>query len=232
MASTRVVNSALIALMVVVTSACGESDTERRLSSSAGMPSFPNETVSDLISYADAVVVATVTAEREGSSDVDPGDGNRYIGRVLTFRVDHRVWSAKGAPQPGADFELTTFGWDQRKGGAKKRRLLTDVIWYEKGQQYVIPLSRYEDDSLAIPSVDSIVPVSRTAVFGSGEKWTAATPALAALAFKTPAELTRTLSVARPDPLAAKYHDLNPGLRWRKVVEERASTTSAQAPSR
>ena len=190
------------------------------------MPSLPNNTVSDLVSYADSVVIATVVDEREGASDVDPGDGSRYISRVLTFRVDDRVWQAQGAPQPGADFELTTFGWNQRTGGAKTQSRRSDVIWYEKGQQYVIPLSRYDDGSLAIPSVDSIVPTSKSAVFGSGEPWAASTPGLAALAAKSPNELAGVLSKAQPDPVAVKYRDLTPVARYRKVMAERASTAS------
>lgn len=190
------------------------------------MPALPNNTVSDLVSYADAVVVATVVNERDGASDVDPGDGSRYTSRVLTFRVDNRVWSAEGAPQPGANFELNTFGWNQRNGGEKKPSLRSDVIWYEKGRQYVVPLSRYEDGSLAIPSVDSIVPMSTSAVFGSGKSWTASTPGLAALAGKAPNELTTVLASAQPDPIAAKYRDLNPSTRYRKVLAERALSTS------
>lgn len=217
----------LVALLIGITSGCSnEPKSPDFPGSDTAMPSLPNETVSDLVSYADAIVVATVVDERDGATDVDPGDGSRYISRVLTFRVDNRAWSAKGAPQPGPEFELTTFGWNQRKDGSRKPSLRRDVIWYEKGQQYVIPLSRYEDGTIAIPSVDSIVPTSKSAVFGSGEPWTASSPGLAALAGKTPSELSATLAAAQVDPIASKYLDLNPSSRYRKVLAERSSTSS------
>lgn len=216
-----------LAVSSVLSGCADEPRAPRFPGSDTAMPSLPNNTVSDLVSYADAIVVATVVNEREGAGDIDPGDGSSYTSRVLTFRVDHRVWSAEGAPQPSANFDLTTFGWNQRKGGDKERSLRSDVIWYEKGQQFVVPLSRYDDGSLAIPSVDSIVPTSTTAVFGSGEPWTASTPGLAALAAKTPSELSTVLASAAPDPIAMKYHDLNPSARYRKVLAERASSTNS-----
>ena len=122
-----------------------EPTTVGRLLSRLGQGTIasPNLTASEIVTFADHVVVAEVTDDNSlpvPKEDVDRGEG--LVLRDLTFHVRETVWSNQSAahavPQ---EFNWTAVGWFF-KGSVDNRTVAgyEGTPRFEKGQIYVVAL--------------------------------------------------------------------------------------------
>ncbi|MGQ0467488.1 MAG: hypothetical protein ACT4QG_19495 [Sporichthyaceae bacterium] len=109
---------------------------------------YPHLTAQDWVTYADHVVVATVTAETGLSTEPRKG-GNGYKAREVTLRVDATLWSSPEpwrAPPRELTFDM--WGWNIKAGEPDRpvRIAIEHRSRLEFGHTYLLPL-RYEPAS-------------------------------------------------------------------------------------
>lgn len=114
---------ALTLCAVAVSTACGSEESSSVDDNAStlvllgsGDDRLPNNTASEVVSFADHVVVAEVTSEEAlpvPQEDIDRGEG--LIMRSVTFRVAETIWSAPEAPPQPDSFDWTSLGWSFKK---------------------------------------------------------------------------------------------------------------------
>lgn len=227
----KVVLRAAVAVLAggLVLSGCsGASDTKvaTGFGSGSGADLLPSETLRDGVSYADTIVVATATAERDGAGVGDPGGGPTYFSRKVTFTVDRVLWAAPGQRAPES-LEFDTVGYSESDGERTEVRR-HDVPWYALREQYILPLTRDSMGKRNVLAGNSILPLNPNATFADGRPWVPPTPAARALVAASPAENAQLLARTQPDPTARKYWNLSPKERWAKVSQQQVA---AESPS-
>ncbi|YAL84608.1 hypothetical protein ACMYYO_07300 [Dermacoccaceae bacterium W4C1] len=189
----------------------------------SGGHSFPSETLTDWVSYADQISVVTVTSDRALPSEGGPGesgDAEQYQGRAATFVVESTVWKDRDSPERRT-FEVPVFGW-VRKDGARTPAVPDGGLRFEVGERFLLPISRDADGKVAFLSPSAAIPLTSK----PRGLWSADSAAAKALTGKDPAQVTATLSRTKPDALAVKYHLLPPWQRSQKVLDVRQQSAS------
>ncbi|MEV8378027.1 hypothetical protein AB0P21_35135 [Kribbella sp. NPDC056861] len=106
---------------------------------------LPSGAAADWVTYADHVVVVSVTGEKAlqpTRTELDRGEG--LIGRKVALTVDKVLWSRKDAARPAPRaWEYNAAGWAFSEGKPEQRTpvALHDRPRMEKGHQYVIALA-------------------------------------------------------------------------------------------
>jgi hypothetical protein len=106
---------------------------------------LPSGTAADWVTYADHVVVVSVTGEQAlqpTRTELDRGEG--LIGRKVALTVDKVLWSRKDAARPAPRaWEYNAAGWAFNDGKPEQRTpvALHDRPRLEKGHKYVIALA-------------------------------------------------------------------------------------------
>lgn len=110
----------------------------------SGSDRLPSETASDWVTYADYVVVATPTAQKEippTKGEVEHGEG--LIQRRVSLRVDDVLWSSDAATKPSPkSFSWTAPGWQFTDGSTSKREKMAvaDSPRIELGHTYIMAI--------------------------------------------------------------------------------------------
>jgi hypothetical protein len=109
-----------------------------RLRDASYDPIVPGESLEDLVTYGDAVVVATVTDE----VPADPTDELGAMGwpNGQSIAIDERVWQHPSAPTPPGSIDFTGGLLVVEPGGRPSQTLRLASI----GSQYLVALGRYD----------------------------------------------------------------------------------------
>ncbi|MFE2293889.1 hypothetical protein [Streptomyces sp. NPDC059452] len=205
---------------------------------------LPSVTSTDWVTYADQVVVARPTAERElpaSAEEIEAGEG--YIGRAATLTVDEVLWTRTGAPTAPGAVDMNVAGW-LFKDGQRRAFAVPDSPRLEKGHTYIIALARLDDGTWSALGSEGVLPYDN-AVIGNGESQGTVTTAPAAesggdaepggdsasgrnaeesvesrMNGKSAQDLVNLLKTTPPDPAAAPYTNLPPEQRYAKTHED------------
>ena len=183
---------------------------------------FPDRTPSDVVSYADHVVLVTAISEREVEREVQRTPSPSVeptIPRRITFRVEQTLWSRPAAPPPPARLDPVWWGW-LVKEGRRVPLVVQGTPWVVVGAQYVMPIAQ---DGAAF------TPIQPFAVFRFGDGAVALeeqdTLLARQLANASRDGVTSVFTRAIPDPMAARYAHLPPRARLAAVMEARSSAS-------
>lgn len=222
---------AAILCAAFLVSACGSGDggpSEPSVVRAEGVGGVPADTTVDWVSYAEAVVVATVMSEKAKPLRTDlltpAGAGSQT--RLLTMRVDTRVWSRPGARTVPQEFQMESDGWNIRNF-VERRPYALGRLRLEVGSTYLLPLTWVPATEFG-PALFGPLGPETPALMGSdnrpvgGEGVTGS--ALQGFIGKPLDEIAATLQNTSPDPVAAKYFHLDPAPRWNAVLKEMVET--------
>jgi hypothetical protein len=210
-----------------VLSACSDSGGSVASDSSVihaeGSGRLPDNTVVDWVSYADAVVVATVLSEQAipVRADLLTPAGAGVQGRTLSLRIDRRIWNRSGARPVPAQLQIESGGWVIRNF-VEKRPFTVGRVRLEVGSAYLMPLAWIPASEFS-PAQFGPLGSDTPALMGSDNRPVApegASGAVSEFSGKPLDEIAATLANAVPDPLAVKHFDLDPLPRWNAVLKE------------
>ncbi|MFG2959816.1 hypothetical protein ACGF5O_39605 [Streptomyces sp. NPDC048291] len=108
---------------------------------------YPSQTAKDWVSYADHVVVASPTGERETNRRTYAKGPVAYaMDRLVSFRTDSRLWSRTSPRHAlGATFDMVAPGWEvYRSSGTRVAEMATDAPRLQVGHTYLLALRRHE----------------------------------------------------------------------------------------
>ncbi|MEU2422991.1 hypothetical protein ABZ619_18550 [Streptomyces sp. NPDC007851] len=121
---------------------------------------YPSQTAKDWVSYADHVVVASPTAERETNRRTYARGAVAYAtDRLVSFRTDSRLWS-RSSPRHalGGAFDMVAPGWEvYRSGGTRVAATATDAPRLQVGHTYLLAL-RWHEGGWAVLGEGGAVP--------------------------------------------------------------------------
>ncbi|MEU6555267.1 hypothetical protein ABZ915_34095 [Streptomyces sp. NPDC046915] len=125
----------------------------------SGGDAYPSQTAEDWITYADHVVMATPTQERDTNRrDFTTGSMRYQVDRAVTFRTDNLLWSSRhAAKEMGKGFDMTAPGWQVYRSGGRIKRTATDAPRLETGRTYLLAL-RWTDDGWVTLGEGAAVP--------------------------------------------------------------------------
>lgn len=178
---------------------------------------FPYETASDVVSYADHVVIVTAVSQREAPRDEQPEAGapSDSISRLVTFRIDDVLWSRAGAPAAPTKFTALWWGW-LAKG--HQQFVMDGTPWVFIGGHYIVPIA-YDGKAFSVIQPYAVFRFDRGAVTLE-EQHTALARSLDGASSR---EVAKVFATAAPDPLAVKYANLLPRDRINAVIAARKS---------
>jgi hypothetical protein len=187
---------------------------------------LPSRSLTDVVTYSDHVVLATVVNEAElpmTTEEIAAGEG--MAPRVITLRIDSVLWSRAHGPAAPAAFRTDLDGWSVKQGHKTPMRLEGEPMM-AVGKQYVLPivyLSKTAKVSVAgwaVLSPDSIFPVEN-GVLGNGDTIPGEVSASKRQSDQlrgpffgsTVANFVAAVKSARPDPAVAGAMTLPPDVR-------------------
>ncbi|MGI9032057.1 MAG: hypothetical protein ACR2HP_19065 [Ilumatobacteraceae bacterium] len=183
-----------------------------------GSARLPFETLTDWVSYGDAVILGTVTAETEIPPTAEAETrGEGLIGRALTVTVDEIIWqhpTSEGAP---AEFSFTGYPWELRSG-ERIQTVSVEAGWLEVGRQYLLAVTKYEPDGWGPINPSTALPVADGVI--QDVEGTESSFELELAGADTVTARSR-IEEADPDPTAEQYRELDPDAQWQAVVSER-----------
>lgn len=181
---------------------------------------FPDRTASDVVSYADHVVLVTAISERDAERDLATTPSPRSeptIPRRITFEIDQTLWSRPAAPPPPERLTAVWWGWLVRDG-RRVPFVVNGTPWVVVGGQYVMPIAY---DGAVFTSIQPF------AVFRFDEGAVVleeqATPLSREIANASRDGVASVFANAVPDPLAVRYAHLRPRARLAAVMTAKAS---------
>jgi hypothetical protein len=118
---------------------------------SEGDSSFSTDSLHDVRSFADAMVIVRGVRESIPPEPDGPEGWAGVIGRYLTVRVEHVLWRRPHAPKPPRRFRFNDFGWT---GTLKDRHrwLGCRATRMELGRRYLAPVVRYHGEWVPFPA--------------------------------------------------------------------------------
>ena len=109
---------------------------------------FPQDTASDVVSYADLGAIVTAVSQAPVAEDLNRESGETHPGLVMrsvTFKVDRILWHRTGAPSLTGTFSTVQSGSVTRTTNdanpVTSHFVIEGSTWVEVGQQYVMPLA-------------------------------------------------------------------------------------------
>lgn len=181
---------------------------------------LPAQTAADWVTYADHVVVATLTADSETeltAQEVAAGEG--LTGRTVSMRVERTLWSRRSAPVLPEIVSWQTTGW-YYKHGKRHQFQIIGAPRIEPGVEYLIALVEIPEFAEWSPlSVsDSVMPLSGRRV--TLPEHAAMTPMQVAIMEREEDDVTNILKNASVHTEAAPYMHLEPIRRFRFASAE------------
>jgi hypothetical protein len=188
-----------------------------------GTTLFPDETITDWVSYAENLSRVRVLSEMP----LDPNQSvvvnmEGYVPRAVEIVVEDTVWvSPLRAEATPSALSLTTLGWI-RKGSTMAAAVAPNAARLEPGGSYFIPFVRYHNEKWGpltphCPFAAVGSPVATADVEKRGSN--AVARELAGLSTDA---IRARLEIAEPDPLARKHGQLPALERLRAVNAERS----------
>lgn len=205
----------------------------RTIVTAEGADQFPDDGLADWVSYADAVVVATVKSERQlpFSPDVEENKEG-YVGRIVEVVIDEVLWLSSGSAKlVQKDIkEMLVFGWL-----LKEERLIpmssTKAPRLEVGGQYILPLVEYNRLGWAPLTAASVSAVSTSPVATRDARERNADKHEKELNGRTPAEIAALLATVSPNELAKSHSSLPPEERIQAVLRLQNPNPPDQPPN-
>ena len=195
-----------------------------------GASRFPDAGLRDWVSFADHVVVFTVSAEREVVTELPEkiAMGEYVIGREATLTIDQRLWSASDAPDLPSTIVMNVNGWAV-KDGQRFAMVAEGAPRLEVGQRYLAPLLLMDDRSpaewwpLTLASMlqldaDRVRPALPHTPSEAGRQ----------LAGRVIGNVSEAVNRQPPDPIAQRYQHLRPAERVKKVLPSRVTPDQTQ----
>lgn len=224
----------LLSALIAVAAAAGCGDQEAGTSAGApiaprtvtieGANRFPDTGLRDWVSFADHVVVFTVTTDREVmAATAEELEAAEYvIGREATLRIDQRLWSARNAPELPSELTMDIKGWAVRDG--QRMAMVADgEPRLEVGRRYVAPLLLMDDRSPAEwwpLTVGSMLELESDEVEPALPHAPGSARQLAGRSIRDVGDMV----VREPaDPIARRFRQLRPAERVQRVLDERAT---------
>lgn len=190
---------------------------------------FPSDTASDVVSYADHVVVVTAVSQVEATPSASPARGTEggepTIPRSITFRVDRTLWSRPDAPAPPRRLTALWWGWLVRDG-TRVPFVVHGMPWIIVGAQYVMPIA--QDRGTFAPIQPFAVFRITRGVVDLEEQDTRLARNLADLSVSAAKDVFTTAS---PDPLAVRFNHLPPRARLAAVLSTRPTPSAGGVAS-
>ncbi|WP_406439099.1 hypothetical protein OHB00_29410 [Streptomyces sp. NBC_00631] len=121
---------------------------------------YPSQTAKDWVSYADHVVVASPTGERETNRRTYAKGAVAYAtDRLVSFRTDSRLWSRTSPRHAlGSAFDMVAPGWEvYRSSGTRVAETATDAPRLQVGHTYLLAL-RWHEGGWAVLGEGAAVP--------------------------------------------------------------------------
>lgn len=213
---------AVLALLLLAGFTRGTADTPRLMPAEPEPTfaetdaSFPSDTASDVVSYADYVAIVTAVSEAVvASAPPDRAAQGESIARRITFRVDRMLWSRRDASAPPKTLVALWWGWLVRDG-KRMPFAVHGTPWVVVGAQYVMPIALDRD---------SFTPIQPFAVFrlhrGVVMLEKQDTPLARQLANASFSTVGAAYANAVPHPVALRYRHLPPRVRLAAVLAAR-----------
>jgi hypothetical protein len=190
---------------------------------------FPGESLRDWVSYADHVIIYTITDERRmppDASELETGEG--HVLRAITMRVERTIWSAPDAPELPAAIEWTATGWALHEGQLYVMET-DDEPRVAVAQRYLAPVVQvqFDDGPRWWPlTPGSQMPLGDNLKVAAADFSSAINPHLVG---KRPNEIADIVAHQPPNPLAAQYRALRPQQRI-DAVSRAESAREAPGP--
>jgi hypothetical protein len=189
-----------------------------------GANRFPDTGLRDWASFADHVVVFTVTSDREvvTATPEELAAGEYVIGREATLTIDRWLWSAPNAPELPSTIAMDVKGWAV-KGGQRMAMVADGEPRLEVGQRYLAPLLLMDDRSPAEwwpLTVGSMLQLDSDTVRPALPHGQGSARQLAGSSIRDVADV---VTREPADPTARRFRHLRPAERVQKVLEARAA---------
>ncbi len=107
-----------------------------------GLRAYPMDTLDDVRTHADAIVLATVLSEAPHESREAFYGEEGLVGRRITIRIDRSLWQKENAPSPPRTFDTAGGSWFYRQGVREPLFKFGEV-----GEQYVFVLAKNTSDT-------------------------------------------------------------------------------------
>lgn len=185
---------------------------------------FPSDTASDVVSFADHVVLVTAVAEKEVTPTTTPtasGPGGTTVARDVTFRIDRALWSHPKARAAPARFTAHWWGW-LVEGRKRTPIAVAGTPWVFVGGQYVVPIA-YDGTSFSVLQPFAVFRYHRGTVTLEEQD----SPLARQLDHADAPRAAAAFADAPPDPVAEQHRDLTPRARLTAVLAARSAATSA-----
>lgn len=240
MRASRIILPALVAVAAVFLGACSSSIGTRIASPTPvtdrsdtgvvghGMELLPSETLTDWVTYADAVVTVKVVDTRRGELSADEQEAGEGLElRSVTLEVADVIWrSGRGADTP-TQMTWSYGGWVVSADDEERRFLIEDAVQLDASHEYLVPilfggLPEDQWNPLAAPAIlsfDGGVAGAGEAVFTSEEGEPHRSSAAKELWGLDLSAVADILANTAPDPAAADFMDLPALERYQAVAE-------------
>lgn len=196
---------------------------------SEGLDALPSETLTDWVSYADAVAVVRVSKESRGeltSDEEQAGEGLEL--RYVDLELVDTLWTGPRGLAPDAQITVSPNAWVVSAGEKDRLLVFAAASRMEVGREYLVPLVHDDafDPAWQALSITSVLPFDG-AVVGQGEVLldeTGATVSQKELSQAVQSlwglgreDVIRLLESTSPDATARELSSLAPTDRLREV---------------
>lgn len=184
-----------------------------------GTALFPNQTLTDWVSYADQLSVVQVIEEAVIAPPPEVEmNGEGYIGRRITLLVERTLWLNEGVEARSGSFQISALGWLQRQGGRRDVALPAGFPRLELLGRYVIPLLRFQG-GVAPLTPDSVFAAPGDVVAESDLSSNGTGTVAAMLDALSLDEVSTRMLAAPRDPKVEPYLNLEPEARLRAATQ-------------
>ena len=186
-------------LSVLLGSACSNG-SDHSLVSIEAKHSIPVTELADWVSYGDAVVVVSITSERDQPMSAEQEKtGEGALDRRVTMEVEDVVWTRPGADRPPEVMEVLATGW-LLHDGERKPYTLDNLPRLTVGHEYLMPLADFDEAGWDTMSMHLELDGNKLLTVDGTE----ARPYQSDLGGLTVRESTERITSTEPDPVATE----------------------------
>lgn len=220
-------------LLLLVAGCAPEAGGQVRVLTGDGLAVLPAESLTDWVTYVDAVVIAKVTSKEQSAEPVTPDEeesGEGYAVQLVTFDVLDTLWHPKDYTAPPESFTTSynAFVWENGDRDKAIPLVEANAVRFEVGGTYLLPLVDYATFDEWAPILPSSVLPFEDGIAGKGETILGGdnTPAPHA-ALSAPAqqlwglgrqEIVDMLNATAPDPYATPFVHLPPEEQYQQAL--------------
>jgi hypothetical protein len=174
-------------------------------------PAWPQDTLTDWVSYSDQLSIVTVTSEAALGEPTEMNGG--FVGRNVVLDIERTLWRRDGAPSVDGTLTILTSGW------IKDRPIsLSGGTRLEVGGRYILPLTRAGGEWTVNTVGLAAFPLDGTTIVcGTVHPSEMVDEDIAGMSVD---ELAALYAATPADPLAVKHARLGPQARWMAVSRE------------